>query len=148
MDERTDELKFTWSEFKNLWGFSDAIHFSSIGHSWNPTFRSWTVMRCYKEIVFHTSRKCDAVLIPTHYLRDAMVTQSFDQPRINLKKKEKHLFIKPKIHIKTFLDEVDDAWKGWEFHILSNLMSIVLADYRPITTCLNCLFSKSLERVL
>lgn len=26
------------------------------------------------------SRKCDAVLIPTHYLRDAVVTQPFHQP--------------------------------------------------------------------
>lgn len=56
------------------------------GHSWDPRFRSSTVLVCYEEIVFHTSRKCDAVLIPTHYLGDVMVTQSFDQSGINRNK--------------------------------------------------------------
>lgn len=44
-----------------------------------------------RHCVFHTSRKCNAVLIPAHYLGDLMVTQPFYQSKEN---KKKHFFIR------------------------------------------------------
>lgn len=50
-----------------------------------------------KRVCLHTSRKCNAVLIPTHYLRDPMVTQPFNQPRP--KNKNKKTFTSKKINM-------------------------------------------------
>lgn len=64
------------------------------------TVNGWLWM-LWGDCVFHTSRKCNAVLIPTHYLRDPVVTQPFDQPRQS--KKKIKIVIRPKnVHYKDF----------------------------------------------